>query len=219
MNGFPRISTFGLLALCALGVMAGCKKDDPNESVTGNQAKTKSVADGQEVSTEGVSLTFPKDWKKFDLTKGELEQAVAGGGKDEKSQMMLDAVRKASSSGMVKFMIFDPNSSKPGFVNNANLVITPGVGSATVDQLMDASKGGLTQMGAKVTTSKVTFPAGEFGRMESHLQNPNGQSYVAIGYLQPRNGTLTVVTFSCVPDQLKAFDAKAQSIMQTFKYK
>lgn len=198
--------------------LAGCSKTDPNAPV--NTAKVEESAaakGGKTLTVAGVSLTFPEDWQTFDLSQGQMEAVLAPLEKQTRGKEMAQAIRAGAASGMVKMIVFDPKGSTPKFMNNANLVITPGGGGATLDQALDSSKQQLSAMGAKASTSKVTFPAGEFGRLESHLKDPGGNPYVAIGYVQVHGDQVDVVTFSCPEDQIGPFDAKAQSIMKTFK--
>ena len=179
--------------------------------------ETTAASGGKQVSAAGISLTFPADWTTIDMTQGDLEKALAPLGKQPNGDQMLKAARTVAQSGLVKMMVFDPTSSKPGFVNNANVVVTPANGVTSIDMALDASKKQLEAMGKQASTSKVTFPAGEFGRFESHLNAPDGKPYVAIGYLQINGDNLDVVTFSCPEEQAKTFDAKAQEIMKSFK--
>ncbi len=213
-------------ATLLLGLALGCAKSEPTTTVsststakTAASGETAPLVGGKTVTAEGVSLTFPDDWQTVNMEKDKLEESIKAVEKEPRGKEIAQAARMLGASGMVKMFAVDPKSSKPGFMNNANLVVQSGVGNATLDQALEGSKKQVEAMGATTAVSKVTFPAGEFGRMESHMKAPNGSEYVAIGYLQINGGSINVVTFSCGPDQVKAFDAKAQEIMKTYAVK
>ena len=205
------------IVLISIGLCA-CSKTDPNASVTPDKVKETAVATGgKQLTASGISLTFPSNWETVEMTQGQMDTALAPLAKQPRGQEMLQAAKAAYGTGLIKMMVFDPTGSKPGFMNNANLVVTRGGANATLDQILESSKQQVVTLGAKASTSKVTFPAGEFGRVESHLKDPGGHPYVAIGYVQAKGDEIDVVTFSCPEDQVGAFDAKAQAIMKSFK--
>lgn len=216
MNASPLLR-LSLAALLAPGLF-GCGRNGPSTPVTTAKVEESTGASGgKQLTVAGISLTFPADWEVFNLTQGDLDKVLAPLENQPRGKEMAQAVRAGAANGMVKMFVFDPKGSKPGFMNNANLVVTPGVGNATLDQALDASKKQIEALGFQASASKVTFPAGEFGRLESHLKAPDGAPYTAIGYVQVHDGEVDVVTFSCPPDQVGLFDAKAASIMKSFK--
>ncbi len=194
----------------------GCGKTD-SRSVVDAKPTESTTAEGKRFAAAGVSLTFPADWQTIDMTQGQLGSALDALAKNPRGAEMAQAAKAVAQTGAVKLIVFDPGTSVPGFMNNVNLVVTPGANGLTLDQALDLSKAQLTALDPHVSVSKTTFPAGEFGRIESHLKTANGIPYVAIGYVQIGGNDLDVVTFSCAAGQVAAFDAKSQSIMKTFK--
>ena len=179
-------------AVLLLCVASGCGKSEPSPT-PGSGASTPTArdtpstpTDGKTVTAAGVSLTFPKDWQVVKMGKDEMEASLKAMEKEPRGAEIAQAARSLGASGMVKMFAVDPKSSKPGIMNNANLVVQEGVGNATLDEALEGSKKQIETMGMRTSVSKVTLPAGEFGRMESHMKAPNGSEYVAIGYMQIR---------------------------------
>ena len=204
------------LVLPILLALAGCHKDDPASIAVAKPAE-HTVANGKELTAEGISLTFPKDWVTVDLTKGQLDQIRETMSKGPNGQAMARMIDTVGRTGAVKMFAFDPNHSKPGMMNNANLVVTP-VGNATLDQALDQSKQQIATIGAQGTTSKETLPSGEFGKLAARMKLPNGTEVATLGYVKIDDGKMAVVTFTYPPDQAKAYEATARTVMQTFRH-
>ena len=213
------------LALPLLLLLGGCHKDDPASVAVAKPAERPAQRDvatgapsgGKDLTAAGVTLTFPKDWTTFDVSKGQIDAAAEKAfGNDPNGPQMLQTLKAATASGLIKMFVFDLKDSKPGFANNANLIVTAS-GGATIDQSMATSKSGLEARGAKVETSKVNLPAGEFGLMKASLKGADGREISATSYTFVDGDNLDVVTFSCPLDQAEAFGAKADAIMKTFR--
>lgn len=211
------------LALPLLLLLAGCHKDEaaakydaakPNDVAIAKPA-VRALADGKEMTAEGVSLTFPKDWVAINLTKGQLDDMLKGMRNGPNGPAMAKTIETVARSGAFKMFAFDPKHSKPGFVNNANLVITP-AGNATLDQALDQGKQQVAQMGIQATTSKVDLPAGQFGKVESRMKMPNGADVASLAFVKVEDGKMIVVTFTCPPEQAGEYAEKAKTIMATF---
>lgn len=201
------------LSLLALG---GCHKNDP-ASVAVAKPTERTVASGKELTADGVSLTFPEEWTTVDLTSGQLDKIKETMAKGPNGPAMASAIEAVSKTGMVKMYAFDPKHSKPGFLNNANLTVTP-AGNATIDQALDQAKQQIATIGAQGSVSKETLPSGEFGKLEAHVKGPNGVEIRTLGYLKIEGGKMYVVTFTCPPDQAKAYDETARTVMGTFRH-
>ena len=205
----------GLLVALSFLALSGCHKNDP-ASVAVAKPTERTVGSGKELTAAGVSLTFPKDWVTVDLTNGQFDKMREAMSKGPNGPAMVKALDAVARSGMIKMYAFDPEHSKPGFLNNANLTVVS-AGNATLDQALDQSKQQIATFGAQGTTSKVTLPNGEFGKLEAHLKAPSGAEITTLGYLKIDGGKMYVVTFTCPPDQAKDYEETARTVMQTFR--
>jgi len=140
----------------------------------------------KEVSTSGLAIKLPTDWKTIDLASGKSEQeAEAAFGKDPKFTEIRNQIRMAAQQPMVKLMAFDAKATGSGITGNCNIVIQDMPRPISLEEVADASVQQLSTVVKDGTHPKleyITLKPGKVGFIRSELKTASTAMPVIISF-------------------------------------
>ena len=208
-----------LIALLLLG-LAACGGDDGGG---GGEGSPEAAADFKrhEIKDHGIAIGLPSDWKTVSpgevLSDQEMEDLSS---ENPSIAPYLESVSGPNSP--IKFFAFDPDVQK-GFATNLNIIVAGGAGGADVDDLAKAAVSEIEKLPTvttDITEDRVDLDAGEAVRLrfEQKFQSEGTTIDVATTqYGLVEGGTSYILSFTTLPEQLKAYEDDFASSMQTFK--
>ena len=209
---------------CLLVGLAGCNHDHDKIGDAPRTEATSPVAGWKEISTSGVALQFPSDWKVMDMSRDKFEQgADKVFGSDPKFADIRSQASAAAKQGVIKLMAFETTTLGTGFTTNCTVGIVEAPGQETLEQAAQATVSQLEPVVTKGTQPKlqyVTLKSGRSALIRSEITSPNPAVPVLVSraYLSVKKSKLAVVTFT-VPEKDEAhIQAIADQVMDTFHY-
>jgi len=212
------------LAFSLLLGLTGCNHGSDKVGDAPRTVSASSVAGWQDVSTSGVALRFPADWKLMDLTKEKMEQgADKMFGDDPKYAAMRSQASAAAKQGMIKLMAFDMATANSGFATNCNVVVQDTQGRGTLEQIADVTKSQLEPVvtkGTKPAIQYVTLKSGKAARIRSEITSadPSVPALVSLAYLTLKGSQLVVVTFTTPATNEQHIQTIADQVMDGFHF-
>ena len=120
--------------------LIGCNREHDKIVDAPRTESASSVAGWTDVSTSGIALRFPDDWKLIDLTRESFEQAADKVfGSDPKFAAVRSQVSAAAQQGLVKLFAFEAATLGSGVATNCAVGIQDMPGQATLEQVADAT--------------------------------------------------------------------------------
>jgi hypothetical protein len=141
----PALICFAFILL--VGVI-GCNREHEKIINAPRTESASSVGGWTDVSTSGIALRFPNDWKAIDLTTGDLEQIDRVFGSDPKFAEMRSRIRDAALQGTYKLMVFETATLGSGFATNCNVAMVDRPGEETLEQAVDENLRDLSLRGS-----------------------------------------------------------------------
>jgi hypothetical protein len=154
------------------------------------------------VSTSGVALQLPADWKTMDLARETFEQAADKVlGNDPKFAALRAQASAGAKQGAFKLFAFDVAHTVNGFTPNCNVITQDVPGGMDLDQIAAASIQQLAPVVVAGTQPKLEYITGKAGkiahvRSELRTPNPSVPTLISHGFMALNQGKLVVVTFT-----------------------
>ena len=211
-------------AVSLLLSLTGCRGEHNKIGDAPRTESASSAAGWKEVSTSGIALRFPSDWKMIDFTRANFEQrAEEVFGNDSKFADMRSQTSAMAKQGMIKLFAFEPLTTGSGFGANCNVVIQDIPGQTTLEQVAGASVQQLAPLVAKGTQPKLEYPSLISSRMavirsEITTPNPSIPALVSLAYLNLKASKLAVVTFTTPMTDETRIRTIADQAMGTFRF-
>ena len=120
--------------------LTGCNREHDKIGDAPRTVSASSVAGWKDVTTSGIALQFPTDWKLMDLARESYEQgADKVFGSDPKFAAVRSQASAVAKQGLVKLLAFETATLGSGFATNCNVVIQDTNGQVTLEQVADAA--------------------------------------------------------------------------------
>src|SRR5262245_18077307 len=125
-----------LICFAFILLVSGCNHE---QTISAPRTETNSsVAGWTDISTSGIALRFPNDWKAIDLTAGDLEKGIdLTFGSDPKYAQIVSQVREAAQQGMMKLVAFESATMGSGHATSCNVGLVYLPGEETLEQSVD----------------------------------------------------------------------------------
>jgi len=212
------------LAVSLLLSLNACKRGHDR---IGDAPRTESAsfaAGWKEISTSGIALQFPSDWKMIDLATENIEQGIDKAfGNDPKFASVRGQVSAAAKQGMIKLLAFETSTIGSGFGTNCNVILQDTPGQLTVEQAANATVQQLAPMVAAGTQPKleyISLNSGKVAVVRSEIKppNPSVPTLVSLAYLALKGTKLAIVTFTAPVTDETHIRAIADKSMSAFRF-
>jgi hypothetical protein len=208
-----------ILVVCTIGCNRGHDKlgDAPRTE------KTSSVAGWKDISTSGVSLRLPSDWKIVEVSKESMEKggdAVLGN--DPKFATLRAQAKQIAKQGLVKLIAFETSTVTSGFATNCNVAIQDMTLPLTLEQVAGATLSQIAPVVAAGTQPKIEYPevpSGKLALIRSEIKPPNlATSLASLAYLRVKGQRLAIITFTAPQANEEHIRGIAKQAMDDFKF-
>jgi hypothetical protein len=151
----PALICFAFILLVGL---IGCNREHDKIVNAPRTESASSVAGWTDVSTSGIALRFPDDWKFMDLTRENLEQALDKVfGSDPKFAETRSQASAMAQQGTFKLLAFETATLSSGFATNCVVGIHDMPGQETLEQVADAWVRAIAPMVTNGTQPKLEY--------------------------------------------------------------
>lgn len=218
------MKTATLLAVSLLVSLAACGRERGRIGDAPRTESPSSVAGWNEVSTSGIALRFPSDWKMIDLARETFEQgADKVFGDDPRFAAMRSQASAIAEQGMIKLLAFETSTVGSGFGTNCNVVITDTPGQVTLEQIAEATVQQISPMVAAGTQPRLEYHPLNSGnvaviRSEIKPPNPTVPALVSFAFLNLKGSRLAAVTFTAPVTDETHIRMIADQVMGTFRF-
>jgi len=209
-----------LVVLALLLGLAACGGDDGGGDGGGSPEPAAGMT-RHEVKEHGIAIGLPDDWRAVSpgevLSDKEMQEL---GGENPSIAPYLEAVSGPKSP--IKFFAFDPDVKK-GFATNLNIIVAGGAEGASLDDLAEAAVAEIEKLPtvtSEIKEDRVDLDAGEAVRLRFQQRFKAEGSAVEVSTTQYGlivDGTSYILSFTTLPEQLKAYEDDFGAAMQTFK--
>ena len=212
------------LALCLLVGFTGCSQEHDRVGDAPRTETASSIAGWKGVSTSGIALQFPADWKLDDLSRDRYEQgADKVYGNDPKFAGIRSQASAAAKQGVIKLIAFETATVGTGFATNCSVGILDAPGQETLEQAAQATVSQLAPIVTQGTQPKlqyVTLKSGRSALIRSEIKSPNPAipALVSLAYLIRKDSKLVVVTFTVPAQDETHIQTIANHVMETFHF-
>ena len=213
--GFAFILLVGLI---------GCNREHDKVVDAPPTESASSVAGWTDVSTSGIALRFPTDWKLIDLTIEDFEQAADKAfGSDPKFAEARRQASGAAQQGDTKLFAFETATLSGGFGTNCNVVILDMPGQETLEQVAEANLAAMASLVTNGTQPKLEYVSLKFGRSalirsEVTTADPSVPVLVSLGYLNIKGSKQVAVTFTAPRTDETHIRTIADQVMDAFRF-
>ena len=217
----PALICFAFILLVGL---IGCNREHDKIVDAPRTESDSSVAGWTDVSTSGIALRFPDDWKLIDLTRESFEQgADRVFGSDPKFAALRSQVSAAVEQGLFKLFAFETATLSSGFSANCNVVIHDMLGQATLEQAAEATVGAMASLVTNGTQPKLEYVSLKSGRSalirsEITTADPSVPVLVSLAYLNIKGSKLVAVTFTAPRTDETHIRTIAEQVMDAFRF-
>ena len=217
----PALKCFAFILLVGL---IGCNREHDNIVNAPPTESDSSVAGWTDVSTSGIALRFPDDWKLIDLTTEDFEEAADKVlGSDPKFAGIRSQVSDAAQHGMYKLFAFETATLSSGFATNCNVVIQDMPGQATLEQVAEANLAAMASLVTNGTQPKLEYVSLKSGRSalirsEVTTADPSVPVLVSLVYLNIRGSKQVAVTFTAPRTDETHIRTIADQVMDAFRF-
>ena len=217
----------GAIVCCAIAALLGLTSCRRGHEKIGDAPRTESassIAGWKKVSTSGIVLELPSDWKMIDLDRQSMEEGLEKGfGNDPRFATMRRQASAIAKPGSVKLLAFDPSTVGSGFGTNCSVVILELPGQMTLEQIAEATVQQISPMVAAGTQPKLEYTSRKSGKValiESEIKppNPSVPTVVSLAYVNLRGSKLATVTFTMSDSDEPRIRKVADQAMDTFRF-
>jgi len=217
----PALICFAFILLVGL---IGCNREHDTIVNAPRTESASSVAGWTDVSTSGIALRFPTDWKLIDLTREDFEQGLDNVfGSDPKFAEARSQAGAAAQQGMMKLLAFETATLGSGFATNGNVVIVDEPGQETLEQVAEANLGEIAPLVTNGTQPKLEYVSLQSGRSalirsEITPPNPSVPVLVSLVYLDVKGSKVVAVTFTAPRTDETHIRTIADQVMDAFRF-
>jgi hypothetical protein len=216
-----RMLIYAVASFCLF--CAGCGRGSDKIGDAPRTEKASSTAGWKDVSTSGVNIQLPSDWKILDLSQQSWEQgADKVFGNDPRFAEMRSQATQMAKQGMVKLLAFEPSTSSV-FNTNCNVVVMDLPGTATIEQIADSAvqqMAGMVAKGTKAGVEYVNWSGGKMAIVRAEIQppNPTMPNLVSLAYVNIKGSKLASVTFTAPSSDEKHIRSISDQTMSKFGF-
>jgi len=207
-----------------LAFLSGCGKD---HDTVGDAPRTESASNlsgWKEISTSGIALQLPSDWKAMEISRETLERGEDKVfGNDPKMAAMRSQATALAKQGAVKLFAVDTSSVSTGFATNCNVAVIDEPGQPTLEQVADATVLQVTPMTADGKAPRLeypTFKSGKAALVLSKVKSPNPAipALLSLLYISHKGSKFVTVTFTGIASDEPQLRKVAEQSMDTFRF-
>lgn len=206
----------------AVGCQSGAGAD--NAPATGKESSNqkepvKAPVDGQLMQNDQFSFVVPKSWKAVDLTKASLEEALASLKGDPLYEQVKAGAGAVQYNKQVKYFVFDPEHSVPGFGSNLNVMELPIPAGTSSKQVFDANAAQLKAQ-TKQDVKFAEFKAGkaDAGRIDWTMPMQGKELHLTT-VIAVANNNQYVFTFTTPKEKAEAAASSIDGVVKTIEFK
>jgi hypothetical protein len=214
-------------ALAALVFITGCNDTAPAPEI--KTTTTPEAGGWKRVTNEqaGISVQVPESWIALDLSSDQLDEIFKDmETKSPQFAKMGPTIRELSKQGMYKMFIIHKNIADDGqaFADNINVVAQDMPAGVTLQEIVNASKETLAQMGevkAEEIPEEPTKVGGHDAIMlRGPMKAPTENGVIDVQYLSFHMLTekqLVVVTATAPVNRMSALEDEMRAIVNTIE--
>ena len=216
----PALVCFAFILLVGL---IGCNREHEKIVDAPRTESDSSVAGWTDVSTSGIALRFPDDWKLIDLTREGFEHAADKVfGSDPKLAALRSQVSAAAQQGQIKLWAFETATLSSGFATNCTVVIQDMPGQ-TLEQVAEATIGEIAPIPTNGTQPKLGYVSLKSGRSalirsEITTADPSAPVLVSLEFLNIKGSKVVAVAFTAPRTDETHILAIAVQVMDAFRF-
>jgi hypothetical protein len=215
----PALICFAFILLVGL---VGCNREHDEIADAPRTESASSVAGWTDVSTSGIALRFPDDWKLIDFTKENFEQTLDKAfGSDPKLAALRSQVSAAAQQEQIKLFAIETATLGSSFATNCNVVIEDMPGQ-TLEQAAEATIGKIAPMVINGTQPKLGYVSLKSGRsalIRAEITvDPSVPILVSLVYLNIKGSKLVEVTFTAPRTDETHIRTIADQVMDAFRF-
>ena len=217
----PALICFAFILL--VGVI-GCNREHDKIVDAPPTESDSSVAGWTDVSTSGIALRFPDDWKVIDLTREDFEHgADRVFGSDPKFAALRSQVSAAVEQGLIKLFAFETATLSSDLATNCNVIIQDMPGQATLEQVADVNLREIAKIvtdGTQPTLEYLSLKSGRSALIRSEITtaDPSVPVLVSLAYLNIKGSKEVVVTCGAPLTDETHIRTIADQVMDAFRF-
>jgi hypothetical protein len=217
----PALICFAFILLVGL---IGCNREHDKIVNAPRTESASSVAGWTDVSTSGIALRFPTDWKLIDLTREDFEQGLDNVfGSDPKFAEARSQASAVAEQGLMKLLAFETATLSSSIATNCGVGIHDMPGQATLEQLADASVGEIAPLVTNGTQPKLEYVSLKSGRSalirsEITPANPSIPVLVSLEFLNIKGSKLVIANFTAPRTDETHIRTIADQVMDAFRF-
>ena len=218
----PALICFAFILLVGL---IGCNRGHDKIVDAPRTESASSVAGWTDVSTSGIALRFPDDWKLIDLTREDFEQSADRAfGSDPKFAEVRSQISAAVEQGIVKLLAYETATLGSSFSTNCTVVIQDLlVLETTLEQAADEEVRAMAPIVTNGTRPKLDYLSLKSGRSalirsEITPPNPSIPVLVSLEYLNIKGSKLVTVAFTAPRTDETHVRTIADQVMDAFRF-
>lgn len=202
-----------LALLLPLAVVACQKSGSPTAASAASQPS------GQVKRLGSFTLTIPKTWTAYGHDDPIIRNSAQVKAKTEKEEEMLRTAKLMLAGPMFRLLAFDPNSSKPGFVNNLNVLVTTVPSGTTLASVVEKAKSMMGILGKVSEEKDASYGGVPFHKMVLNSDSPTpGKSLIIRSYTTVRGTENVTFTFTSTSDSDPSFTTDTEAIMASLTH-
>lgn len=204
--------------------LTGCSRGSHNIGDASRTETLSLVAGWKDVSTSGVTLQLPTDWKAIDFSTAAFEKgADKVFGNDPRFASLRSQASAMAKQGMVKLFAFDMSTVGRGFNTNCNVIVQELPGQPTIEQVAAETARQIAPMVASGTSPKMEYAMLKPGKSaiiwsEIRSPNPSIPALVSIAYLSVKGSKIAGVTFTAPLTDETRLRTIAKQAMSAFRF-
>ncbi len=204
--------------------LIGCNREHDKIINAPRTESASSLAGWTDVSTSGIALRFPTDWKLIDLTREDFEQSADKVfGSDPKFAAARSQVSAAVQQGLFKLLAFETATLGSGLATNCGVGIQDMPGQETLEQAAEATAREIAPMVTNGTQPKLEYVSLKSGRSalirsEITPPNPSIPVLVSLEFLNIKGSKLVAVTFTAPLTDETHIRTIADQVMDAFRF-
>jgi hypothetical protein len=208
-----------VLAICVPGCHADHKAGDAPRT-----ERASAAAGWKDISTSGVTLRLPTDWKAMEIGRDLLEKgADKVMGNDPKMAGLRAQAIQMAKQGLVKLMAFETSTIGSGFATNCNVSMQDMGQALPLEQVAAATVAQITPAVAPGTQPRLDYVTAKSGKLalirsEMKPQSPTIPELVSLLYITVNGQKSAAVAFTAPKSSEQHVRAIAEQAMEGFRF-
>lgn len=221
---FSRKLTLLVPVVLSAVLLLGCNGGHEKIGDAPRTEKAANAAGWKEISTSGIAIQLPSDWKTMDLSRQNFEEgADKVFGSDSKFAALRSQASAMAKQGLVKLVAFDTSTIGTGFATNCNVVTQDLPGPGNLEQIATATVKQIAPAVAAGTQPQLTYittKAGKVARIRSEIKTANTSmpALASMAYLAVNRSKLFAVTFTTPKSDEARLKPVAEQAIDTLRF-